>query len=125
MVKNIRNITSVTNVHKFDDFSLQSWIKHVGLTEFGLEISATGQDHSTNVGLVIGYEELNSCLGYFAYIIMSFFHSKTSKSKGRLTTTAVFFRQIHGELVQNVPEIVSDNEIILAVKPTTNSKLFT
>ena len=95
-------LTSIADIHQFDNFGLQTRVKHVWLTEFGLEICATRQDHTADIGFVIGNEKLDRRFRYFSHIIVTLFHAETRETERRLTTTTVLFGQIHREFVQDI-----------------------
>ena len=58
-----------------------------------------------NVRLVIGDEMRDGRLGNFAHVVVTLFHSESSETERRLSTTAVLLRQVDRELVQDLARV--------------------
>lgn len=62
-------------------------IEHIRAVQFGLEIGRTGKNETGNVRLIVGNEHLNGSFRHFTDIIVTLFHTETSETQCRLTTT--------------------------------------
>lgn len=58
------------------------------MTELRLEVGATSENQTSDVGLIVGDVKLRRHFGYFAHVIVTFFHPQSSKTKSRLTSSA-------------------------------------
>jgi len=100
-------LASVTDIYDLDNFGHQPQIELVALTEFRLKVRTSSEDQTSNINLVVGYEVLDSQLGYLANVVVSFFVTKTGETKRRLATATMLFGQIDGELVHDFTRITS------------------
>lgn len=64
------------------------WVKHVRLAELSFEVSRASQNHSGHINFIVGHKQLDSRLSHFSHIIVSLLHSQTSKTQGRLPSSA-------------------------------------
>lgn len=78
-------------------------IKHIGLAQFGFEISRAGQNEAGDVRLVVRDEEPDSLFRHFADVVVPLLVPEASKSESRLSSSSMFLRQVHCESVQYVP----------------------
>src|SRR3990167_6957615 len=103
--------TAIADVHDVEDDLLESLIEDWRLSHLNLEVCATSDDDAFHVWSVIGQEERDSGFAHLSDVVLSLFHSDTSKTLRRLTSSAVFLRQVHSELLENFSSISLDSTI--------------
>ena len=98
-------LSAVADVDQLDDLGLQPLVEHVGLGELGFEVGRPGQDQSGHVGLVVGEEEGDGGLGHFPHVVVTLLHPQPGEPQRGLPASAVLLRQVHSELVEDVPGV--------------------
>jgi hypothetical protein len=101
-------LTSVRHVDDLDDFRHQASIEHVGLVELGLEVGGSSEDNALAVDLVVGDEVRHGVLGDLAHVVVTLLHTETSETECGLSSTAVLFREVDGEFLEDLASVTSD-----------------
>ena len=99
--------TSITDIDNLDHFRRQPLVKHITLTQLGLEIRAASQHQSSAIDLIIRNKMLHGKLCHLPNIIVSFFIPQTRESKSRLSTSSMFFGKIDVEFVNDIASVAS------------------
>ena len=79
----------------------QTGVEQVGCIELRLELGASGEDQTGDVGPILRDEQLRGHLCHLSQIVVSLLQTKTSETKGGLSTAAVLLRQVDAELVNH------------------------
>ena len=102
-------LASIGYIDHLDYFCLQTVIEHVGLVQIVLEISRPSQDKPRDVHFVVSDVILHCQLCDFSDVVVPLLFTQTCKTQSGLSTATVFLRQIHGELVYDVPCITTES----------------
>jgi len=101
-------LTTVRNIVDTDDDVHETGIKKIRGCELLLEFGGTGEDETSDSGLIVGNEAGNSGFSDLTHVVMTLLKTNTSETKSGLTTTTVLLRKLDVELVKDCTSRTSD-----------------
>lgn len=102
---------TVRDIHDRHDHLLQPQIKHVTLTQLGLEIRTSRQDQPCHVWPVVRDEMLHGNLRHLPHVVMPLLHPQPRKTQGRLPSPPVLLGQIDRKLVQHLSVVPAQRPV--------------